>query len=206
MNFLEAFDELDNIQEGIDHAKSLHPIFSFENTCGICPGCGRQFPDRSGSYLKHLNVCTPFKQDVKPRVATIAALTNKKEGIILKNISKENLLQYRDQSVECEICGTQISDHNKNIDHDHNTNYFRGILCGNCNSKLGWLENHEESIQGYRAKAENKIADYNKEHPHANVLYVDLTKDSLKDALASVIQNPEILKNIETARSKQATK
>ena len=205
MNFLEALEELDNIQEGIDHAKSLHPIFSFENTCGICPGCGQPFPS-SSSYLRHLNLCTPFNQDVKLRVATIAALTGEKEGVILKNISKENLLQYRDQAVVCEICGTEFKHHNKNIDHDHSTNYFRGILCNSCNSRLGWLENREQTIQEYRAKAENKIADYNKEHLQTNVLYVDLTKDSLEDALASVIQNPKILKNIEMARSKQATK
>ena len=204
MNFLEAFDELDNIQEGIDHAKSLHPIFSFENTCGICPGCGRQFPERG--YPRHLSVCTSFKQEVKPRVAAIAALTDEKEGIILKNISKENLLQYRNQSVKCEICDKDLNNHNKNIDHDHNTSYFRGILCHSCNSRLGWLENHENKIQEYCAKAESKIADYNKEHLQTNVLYVDLTKDSLEDALAAVIQKPEILKNIETARSKQIAK
>lgn len=205
MNFVEAFEELDRIQEGTNHAKSLHPIFSFENTCGICPGCGQQFSDSRSSYIGHLNKCTSFK-DIKFSVAPIAALTGEKEGVILQNISKENLFQYRDQIDKCEICHTPFESRKKNIDHDHKTNYFRGILCRNCNTMLGWLENHEDAIQTYRTNAKNKIADYNKEHAHTNGVYVDLTKDSLEDALATVIQNSEILKKIEMARSKQTTK
>ena len=59
----------------------------------------------------------------------------------------------------CEICGKveKISPNHKTIarlavDHDHKTNKFRGLLCCDCNRKLGWFENLEEEILKYLHK------------------------------------------------------
>jgi len=48
----------------------------------------------------------------------------------------------------CEICGNST---NLCYDHDHSTMEFRGVLCSNCNSGIGFLGDTLESIT--RAKA-----------------------------------------------------
>ena len=37
----------------------------------------------------------------------------------------------------CEICGSGITERTAHIDHDHDTQQVRGILCGLCNKGLG---------------------------------------------------------------------
>ena len=75
----------------------------------------------------------------------------------LLDITKKELEQYRQQHLVCEICGKveTSSTNNPNrinklsVDHDHATNKFRGLLCRNCNSRLGWYENHKDIIDEY---------------------------------------------------------
>ena len=62
----------------------------------------------------------------------------------------------------CEICGKSIDDlstptskiqyKNLCIDHDHNTNKFRGLLCMTCNRNLGWYENNKDAVLQYLNK------------------------------------------------------
>ncbi len=43
----------------------------------------------------------------------------------------------------CEVCGATTSDSSGRecaTDHDHRTDEFRGILCGNCNQALGLVD------------------------------------------------------------------
>lgn len=69
----------------------------------------------------------------------------------LLNITKRELEEYRKIHTICEICGKTLKE-TKNklvIDHDHNTNKFRGLLCNSCNRSLGWYENNKENINKY---------------------------------------------------------
>lgn len=52
----------------------------------------------------------------------------------------------------CEICGTKEPENAKNkdklcIDHCHNSNEIRGVLCRNCNSALGMFKENIEVIK-----------------------------------------------------------
>lgn len=75
------------------------------------------------------------------------------------DITYQQLEDYRNNQQVCEICGKPeraIHD-GKNIaklccDHDHKTSKFRGILCCDCNWKLGWFEKYEKEIKKYLNK------------------------------------------------------
>ena len=75
------------------------------------------------------------------------------------DITNGELEEYRKTHLVCEICGKveKISHNGKNIsrlccDHDHKTSKFRGLLCCDCNRKLGWYENLENEIKRYLNK------------------------------------------------------
>lgn len=80
------------------------------------------------------------------------------------DITKEELIKYRRKQRVCEICGRpetgitykgnkkENKPNNLTIDHNHNTKQFRGLLCKNCNSRLGWFENNQEIILNYLSK------------------------------------------------------
>lgn len=44
----------------------------------------------------------------------------------------------RGQNFKCAICGSELKlDRKTHVDHNHKTNYVRGILCENCNHGIG---------------------------------------------------------------------
>lgn len=52
--------------------------------------------------------------------------------------------QYLDAE-RCQVCGSTWK---LCIDHDHETGKVRGVLCGNCNSALGFVKDNIETLQG----------------------------------------------------------
>lgn len=72
------------------------------------------------------------------------------------DITNKDLEEYRKTHFVCEICGkAERATHNKKsisklcCDHDHTTSKFRGLLCSNCNRKLGWYETYTTQIREY---------------------------------------------------------
>jgi len=51
--------------------------------------------------------------------------------------------QWMKQQAQCSICGKVFSDDDC-IDHDHNTNQLRGLLCPTCNAGIGMLKDSSE--------------------------------------------------------------
>jgi len=75
------------------------------------------------------------------------------------DVTNKQIEEYRKTHLVCEICGkVEKISHNKKtlsklaVDHDHKTSKFRGLLCCDCNRKLGWFENLEEEILKYLHK------------------------------------------------------
>lgn len=66
----------------------------------------------------------------------------------------------RQQQGRCGICAKEFEG-TPQVDHDHSCcattkscgKCVRGLLCGPCNIRLGWLETKEEAVNNYRAKA-----------------------------------------------------
>lgn len=52
------------------------------------------------------------------------------------------------QNNKCLICGEKAKKALA-IDHCHSTNKIRGLLCGKCNTHLGWYEKFKNKIQEY---------------------------------------------------------
>lgn len=57
---------------------------------------------------------------------------------------------YNNQKGKCAICGTEKILGTKKgllVDHDHNTNKIRGLLCTDCNSGIGKLKENIQILQ-----------------------------------------------------------
>lgn len=56
-----------------------------------------------------------------------------------------------EQGNVCKICSTDTpkGQGTWHVDHCHETNKVRGLLCSNCNTKLGWYERLRSKIESY---------------------------------------------------------
>jgi hypothetical protein len=104
---------------------------TLENPRGFsCDSCKKE--SRKRSYDKQNSKRT--QEDYKANNATRTSADlrrynlKSKYGLDFDPINSESV---------CEICG---SGSNLNIDHNHDTGKFRGILCGSCNTFAGRLE------------------------------------------------------------------
>lgn len=63
-------------------------------------------------------------------------------------------LLFTQQGGLCAICGlTESLSHGRlAVDHDHDTNEVRGLLCFNCNTSIGKLEAHMDRVIEYLRK------------------------------------------------------
>ena len=126
----------------------------------ICKFCGFNAKTIRG-LANHVNHCK-----LNPnRVIHHNKNSNKKVKLrnkITLDITYKELEEYRETHTVCEICGRSVQEATKYtgkyasknlcIDHDHNTNKFRGLLCQVCNRQLGWYENNKDKINEYLNK------------------------------------------------------
>ena len=69
----------------------------------------------------------------------------KRHGITLEDYQK----MHKDQNGVCAICGQKepYNGYSLAVDHDHNTNKIRGLLCSNCNRGLGLFRDSTEILE-----------------------------------------------------------
>ena len=82
-----------------------------------------------------------------------AAVLSYGKGVNVEEVKR--VLSHNDG--KCEICG---SSNRLVIDHDHNSKKVRGILCGKCNSGLGFFNDdtdHLASAIKYINKSKNSV-------------------------------------------------
>jgi hypothetical protein len=73
----------------------------------------------------------------------------KRQGIV--NFTYEQyLIELQKQENRCLICENVMS--MPQVDHDHNTGKYRGILCKSCNFGLGTYEKHRDKFHNYLTK------------------------------------------------------
>lgn len=161
MNFLEAFDELDALNEASNQYQ-IPDSFKYRRVGGICPGCHQKIAGAT-AYEQHI---TGFFRkndtgksewiegcaDALKLIADTDMPAKVKVGKAghsydnMTNISAAELLKYRATHRACEICGTKAcADAELVYDHEHSNNgehsgKFRGVLCNQCNLLLGQLE------------------------------------------------------------------
>lgn len=59
--------------------------------------------------------------------------------------SDEFLQMYRSQDGKCAICGDPLC--RPHVDHDHETNEVRALLCSNCNTGLGMFQESLDRLE-----------------------------------------------------------
>jgi hypothetical protein len=108
-----------------------------------CATCGTKFQTTGSTHL-YCTVCSELRR----RTSTWAS-SLREFGLTIGEY--ETLL--KKQRGKCAICkghpgrkGSRFA-----VDHDHTTGKVRGLLCLQCNTKLGWLESNNNAVMKYLA-------------------------------------------------------
>lgn len=72
----------------------------------------------------------------------------KRYGISLEEY--DDMLLSQDGQCANEECNFVISGKRLSVDHDHDTGEVRGLLCGKCNSALGYLMDDAKVVSGLK--------------------------------------------------------
>lgn len=136
----------------------------------FCKFCGKQLKNKN-ALVQHEIRCKENPNRIKcqgnngnmPKHTKKFLASNVKlyNGDVL-DITQEQLIEYHNTQLTCEICGKTLDECIKwnskfapkhfCIDHDHKILKFRGLLCSVCNRQLGWYENNKENIERYLNK------------------------------------------------------
>jgi len=113
-----------------------------------CKTCGET--KEESLFVKHRYKCREcHKQYCKDRRANNLELRLKENGRMIWNrrlreygVSEERFWEmFKEQDGKCEICSIKI-DVKCCVDHNHDTNKARGLLCNSCNIALGQFQDN----------------------------------------------------------------
>lgn len=111
--------------------------------CGVVKGLKEGFNRSRGQFFGFFSQCKQCTSADKKARGYRQADLRKHFDITLEEYNKISELQ---QDV-CAICRRKcLSGNNLAVDHDHETDVIRGLLCDKCNGALGMLEENEDII------------------------------------------------------------
>lgn len=121
-----------------------------------CSRCGKRFTSYRG-LVRHIKIHDPVYENQRKQLKV--RVKGNTGSLIDLDITEGELEQYRSLNNGCEICGRKFSHYQTvkgakremalAIDHDHQTNKFRGLLCVKCNRSLEWFLTHKNNIDYY---------------------------------------------------------
>jgi len=92
-----------------------------------CKAFHNKYPEKSKTY---------YKKQLEKNPNFIRKSTLRKHGLSIEDYGRI----FEQQNGLCAICGLpEITYPHLSIDHNHNTNKVRGLLCHKCNSAIGML-------------------------------------------------------------------
>lgn len=128
----------------------LTPSFKPKSKCREC----RKKQYREYSKTNRSKSDFKFKKSNYRLLKTYGITIEEKQNMLIK------------QNNKCAICTYEFKDlSNAHIDHNHETNKVRDLLCSNCNTAIGLLKEDKkriENIRFYLAKHDNNYTDLSK--------------------------------------------
>lgn len=124
-------------------------------TCNKCQGLKwlKEFPSDGGSGNKDglRGTCRDCYNENQRRISKENYDPRRKKKGHLKSLYGLTLEEYdallASQDGACAICKKKPTTKMLAVDHDHNTNRVRGLLCSNCNQALGQFGDDPSLIQ-----------------------------------------------------------
>ena len=143
--------------EGVAWNRDINRISDYQRKCGKC----KQIKDLNGfgkdkrTYSGICNICKECRSKIIPSARTKEARHQQylkvKEKVREWGIVKRygiTLKQYNEMLVKqnylCAICDKHQSESHKglHVDHCHDTDKIRGLLCSSCNLAIGQLKHN----------------------------------------------------------------
>lgn len=130
-------------------------------SCAAAHGRVKKPKHLEGNLMNHIYNKHPEYGSKEEQLIRIPGKQYRNKGTL--DITEKELQEYKESHIKCEICGRTLKEIiEKNpksrgfcIDHDHETNKFRGLLCNGCNRHLGWYDKHKINVDKYISK--NKV-------------------------------------------------
>lgn len=119
-----------------------------------CKNCGKEFSElntkiRQGGGIFCSRTChTEYRKKNSIHAKKDSNIYYQKKNKY--GLSKEEYLAlFEKQGNKCAICGIELTkDVRPCVDHNHETNKVRGILCTRCNSLLGFARENIDILKG----------------------------------------------------------
>ncbi|NCC55980.1 MAG: hypothetical protein EOM11_10990 [Erysipelotrichia bacterium] len=132
------FSEAQNSKLALKHTE----LMELKKTC---TQCGKKLPFSEFHKDVHCrNGLSPACKKCRSERKKLYMTTDKyKEGNLKRNYGitlNEYRKMYEEQNHKCLICSCNLKFYGKSthVDHNHKSGRIRGLLCGNCNSLIGF--------------------------------------------------------------------